>query len=167
MLKRKVADHMSKERLISPYDEFWGRFGDDMVPYTYNTYTDTMTELLLVKLQEYIEKNTGLELTPTYSFARVYTRGNILKPHKDRIQCEISGTLALGGDMWPIQVGGKSINLNEGDLLIYRGCDVEHGRKKFEGELCAQTFLHYTTIETAKKHNTWFDGRKFIGIPKL
>ena len=49
-----------------------------------------------------MEKKTGLSLVPTYSYTRIYNKGNILKKHKDRPSCEISTTLHLGGDLWPI-----------------------------------------------------------------
>jgi hypothetical protein len=43
-----------------------------------------------------------LKLNPTYAYARIYKKGDILHRHKDRFSCEISTTLNLGGDDWPI-----------------------------------------------------------------
>ena len=43
----------------------------------------------------------------------LYKNGDILKKHKYSFSCEISGTLNLGGDMWPIYLEntkGKEIN---------------------------------------------------------
>jgi hypothetical protein len=51
-----------------------------------------------------MEKQTGLKLIPTYSYARIYKKGDILHRHKDRFSCEISTTLNLGGDSWPIYI---------------------------------------------------------------
>ena len=34
----------------------------------------------------------GKEVLPTYSYARLYTEGEILSKHKDRPSCEISVT---------------------------------------------------------------------------
>ena len=48
-----------------------------------------------------MEKHTGLKLSETYSYARIYKKGDVLHRHKDRYSCEIS-TLNLGGDDWPI-----------------------------------------------------------------
>ena len=39
-----------------------------------------------------MQKETGLQLIPTYSYARIYKKGDILKRHKDRPSCEISTT---------------------------------------------------------------------------
>jgi len=30
-------------------------------------------------------------------------------------------------------------------MLIYKGCDLEHWREPFNGQVCVQTFLHYST----------------------
>ena len=49
-----------------------------------------------------MEDETGLKLNETYSYARIYKKGDILARHKDRYSCEISTTLNLGGDTWPI-----------------------------------------------------------------
>ena len=59
-------------------------------------------ETLLLRCLPQIEKSTGLKLYPSYAYARIYKKGDILKRHKDRFSCEISATLNLGGDPWPI-----------------------------------------------------------------
>ena len=59
-------------------------------------------ETLLEKIKPVLEKHVKLDLVETYSYARIYHRGNELKRHKDRDECEISTTLNLGGDPWPI-----------------------------------------------------------------
>jgi hypothetical protein len=164
-LKRRVADTLIRSRLISPYASEWGQFGDKQIPNSYNSYCDLLCELLLVKLQEFVEKNTGLKLSPTYSYTRIYSKGDELKKHTDRIDCEISATLNVGGDMWPIFMKDKKINLDIGDMVIYKGCDIEHWREPFKGEICTQIFFHYNTEETAKRLNKYFDGRETIGVP--
>ena len=108
-----------------------------------------------------IEKFTGLNLIETYSYARLYTKGNELKRHTDRISCEISATMNLGGDLWPIFVDptkqknqkGVEVNLNAGDLLIYKGNILEHWREPFDGNECCQVFLHYNDVDKQGKDN--------------
>jgi len=56
------------------------------------------------------------------------------------------------------------VDLNPGDILLYKGCDVEHWRDPFEGTLCAQVFLHYNERNN-ETVNTKFDGRAMLGIP--
>jgi len=120
-----------------------------------------------------METKTGLKLNPTYSYARIYKNGDILERHKDRYSCEVSTTMHLGGDEWSIFLepsgeegkDGKEIKLQAGDMLMYKGCDLEHWREPFEGENCGQVFLHYNdaTKETAEDNK--FDGRPFLGLP--
>ena len=55
-------------------------------------------ETLLQKVKPVMEKHTGLKLSETYSYARIYKKGDVLARHKDRYSCEISTTLNLGGD---------------------------------------------------------------------
>ena len=117
---------------------------------------------------------------------RIYTKGDELKRHKDRHECEISTTLNLGGDPWPIYIlesakegqrvtpgknkdyipskkEGKKIVLKPGDMLIYKGYLFEHYRKKFTGDTCVQVFLHYNNVDY--KHKNKYDSRPFIGLP--
>ena len=59
-------------------------------------------ETLLQEVKPVMEKHTGIKLSPTYSYARIYKKGDVLARHKDRYYCEISTTLNLGGEPWPI-----------------------------------------------------------------
>ena len=46
--------------------------------------------------------------------------------------------------MWPLVIEGESIELEEGEALVYAGCDQYHWRPSFyKGEGMAQVFLHY------------------------
>ena len=38
------------------------------------------------------------------------------------------------------------IKMEEGDAVIYLGFELEHGRKPFEGDGCAQVFMHYVDV---------------------
>ena len=60
----------------------------------------------------------------------------------------MSITLDLGGSKWPIWVLDRDgnnikIDLNPGDALIYRGCEINHWRERFEDDLHSQVFMHY------------------------
>ena len=120
-----------------------------------------------------MSKETELELIPTYSYARIYKKGDVLKRHKDRYSCEVSMTMNLGGDSWPIYLEpsgetdkeGVKIDLEPGDALIYRGCEVEHWREAFEGENCGQVFLHYNDASGENAEENRYDTRPFLGLP--
>ena len=173
LMKKQVYDTCLKERYISPYEAMIGRYGDKQVGNTYCHYADNAMETLLLKLQPLMEKNTGLKLNPAYSYARIYKKGNTLQRHKDRFSCEISTTMNLGGDLWSIYIEpsgkygkkGIKVDLKPGDMLVYRGCDLEHWRNKFKGKECAQVFLHYNNNKTKGAKHNLFDGRPHLGLP--
>ena len=173
LMKKQVYDTCLKERYISPYEAMIGRYGDKQVENTYCHYADNAMETLLLKLHPLMEKNTKLKLNPAYSYARIYKKGNTLQRHKDRFSCEISTTMNLGGDLWSIYIEpsgkygkkGIKVDLKPGDMLVYRGCDLEHWRNKFKGKECAQVFLHYTDKNVKGAHDNIFDTRPHLGLP--
>ena len=173
LTKRKVARRFFDDRYISPFTTEFGVWNDEQIPETYSHYADVAMETLLEKLIPLMEKESGLKLNETYSYARIYKKGDELKRHKDRYSCEVSTTLNLGGDEWPIYLEpsgeeekeGIKVILNQGDMLVYKGCDVEHWREKFEGENCGQVFLHYNDASDEKAEQNKYDGRPFLGLP--
>ena len=185
LLKRQVANTYFKERYISPFTEYFGFYGDSQVPNTYSHYADIAMETLLVKMLPIVENITNLKLNPNYSYARIYKNGDVLRRHKDRFSCEISTTINLGGDDWPIYLDptgedsvidplrkiikadapkGIKVDLNPGDMLIYRGFELEHWREAFEGKDCAQVFLHYNNLATENSTENIFDKRPHLGL---
>ena len=92
--------------------------------------------MLQKKYTKKYKKNTVVILAggSAYSYARIYKNGDVLARHKDRYSCEISTTLNLGGDSWPIYLdptgkqgqAGIKVDLEPGDMLIYSGCELEH-----------------------------------------
>ena len=171
--KRKVARFLFDQRYISPFTEYFGVWNDEQVPNTYSHYGDIVMETLLQKVKPVMEKHIGLKLSETYSYARIYKKGDELKRHKDRFSCEISTTMNLGGDDWPIylepsgEVGkkGVKVDLKPGDMLVYSGCELEHWREKFKGKECVQVFLHYNNRKTPGAKNNMFDKRLHLGLP--
>ena len=187
MLKRDAVGFMYKNNIIHDNGMF-GTWGDTQVPNTYSHYGDMVMETLMVKMLPVMAKETGLDLIPTYSYARIYKKGDILRRHKDRPSCEISTTLNLGGDPWPIFIDGTGANsvideykqihkpnapkgtkilLEVGDMLVYSGCELEHWREPFEGNTCAQVFLHYNHVNGPFADNNRFDKRPMLGLPSF
>ncbi len=118
-------------------------------------------ENLLKTKKSDIEAATGYELFPTYSFARIYKTGNELKKHKDRPSCEISVTLKLGESKkfnWPIYINDAALNLDIGDAVVYKGCEVEHWREQLQEPdyFLGQVFLHYV-IKDGKYESYRYD----------
>lgn len=173
LMKRKVVEQMKFTKLISPYIQYLGVWDDQQAPNTYSHYSDFAMETILKKLKPLMEKETGLQLYENYSYARIYKYGDILYRHKDRFSCEISTTLNLGGDPWPIYLdptGGEGnegieVNLRPGDMLIYKGALCEHWRYAFTGNQCIQVFLHYNDVKTENAEENKYDRRPFLGLP--
>ena len=166
LMKRDATEWMHKNNYVSEFTPGFGTWKDEQVPNTYSVYGDTFMETLMMKVLPVMKQHTDLDVIPTYSYTRAYKKGDVLKKHKDRPSCEISTTLHLGGNPWSIYVEGTKVDLNVGDMLIYSGCELEHWREPFEGNVCVQTFLHYNNANGQYAHTNRFDKRPMLGIPK-
>ena len=189
LLKRDAVKWMQDNNYISKFTPGFGTWEDKQVPNTYSIYGDCFMETLMMKVLPIMEQQTDLRLIPTYTYTRAYKKGDILHRHKDRPSCEISTTINLGGDPWSIFIDptgadsilsgretttvvkpnapeGVEVQLGVGDMLVYSGCELEHWREPFEGNLCVQTFLHYNHADGRFAENNKFDRRPMLGIPK-
>ncbi len=147
--------------------------GDGQVLGTPAAYGDFLMDGLLNDLLPRIERASGLKLFPTYSYFRVYKRGDALRKHRDRPACEISATLSLGYEPdqpWPLWIQGRrgaaSVLLAPGDALLYLGIECAHWRRPFHGDRCVQAFLHY--VDQNGPNAEWrFDKRPSLAAPPL
>lgn len=146
----------------------------NQVPNAHSKYADPAMEAMLLHIHPLIEKHTGLELYPTYSFYRVYRNGDTLFPHRDRPSCEISTTVCFGYSYndseysWPIIMDGTAIDMKPGDVVIYRGVDLEHSRNMFvppNNDWHVQAFLHYVDAN-GPYADYIYDKRESIGYKK-
>jgi hypothetical protein len=119
-----------------------------------------MNSLLNVKLKQ-VETESNLKLFPTYAYWRYYIFGATLKKHLDRPACEVSITACIKKyDNWPLVIENNSFELEEGDALLYAGCDQIHGRPGvYKGNGMAQVFLHYVNQNGPIKHHA-YDGEE-------
>ena len=186
-MQKQVYDTCKAARYFSPFENILGQYEepDGQIPNTYSQYGNIAMETLMLKCQPEMEKATGLKLYPAYTYARIYKKGDELKRHKDRFSCEISTTMNLGGDDWPIYLSpnenvgipdwkkitavseakGVKIDLKPGDMLVYRGMELEHWREKFKGKQCVQVFLHYNNRKTLGAKENMFNERPHLGLP--
>lgn len=125
-------------------------FLDGTAPRALSSAGDVFMDGLLMDLLPRAEEICRLKLFPTYSYFRVYHRGDVLDRHTDRPSCEVSLSLCLGYEgakPWPLMVEGpagiSSVELAPGDALLYRGIECPHWRETLEGDCTAQVFLHY------------------------
>ena len=187
LMQKQVYDTCRATRYLSPFETIIGYYErkNEQIPNTYAQYANMAMETLMLKCQPIMEKTTGLKLDPNYTYARIYKKGDELKRHKDRFSCEISTTMNLGGDPWPIYLSpnenvgapdgkkitaaskakGIKVDLKPGDMLVYRGIELEHWREKFKGKECVQVFLHYNNRKTPGAKKNIFDKRPHLGLP--
>lgn len=179
-LKEQVNIELDKRGLLPPTkhiirDVFGTKEGDSQSPNSFSNYGDIAFDTLLATLTNDMNKITGLNLIPAYSYFRIYSNGHVLRRHKDRASCEVSTTLCLGYTTkgWPIYIDtsgkkgqkGISVDLKPGDMMVYRGVVSEHWREPFDGDKISQVFLHYNNIDGPFKDNNLYDCRPQLGLP--
>ena len=125
------------------------KVGDEMVPGCLGPRSGDLTfDAFLNFMHKKVESVTQKTLYPTYTYARLYRTGNEMPKHIDRPACEYSLTVKLSDNKkgnWPIVIGGEEVFLDDGDAVLYKGCEVEHWRNKCEVQdyKLGQVFLHY------------------------
>jgi hypothetical protein len=91
-------------------------------------------------VKQKIEKILDIDLLKTYYYDRFYFVGQELVPHVDRPACEISITIQISSNhknpwlFWVETPSGEKISIvmNDGDGVIYRGCERSHWREPLE-----------------------------------
>ena len=145
---------MHHEEKINNYHHQDSRVSGALAVIPPNPYNDTLLEMLWPVAEKY----AGEDLIPTYSYARLYCNGNVLRPHTDRPSCEVSLTIQLGKShdyVWPIYAEGTKYDLDEGDAMMYLGCEKSHWREQCEGPegyYSGQVFVHYVRANGQFKH---------------
>jgi hypothetical protein len=158
------ADSLAQEFFIAQQN---GQFKlDSQCPSSPAIYNLLPCIKMLVKKVPQVSELCGEDVLPTYTYGRIYTPGEVLNRHKDRDACEISLTLNLchSGEPWPIWIqkpNGEEIgiNLKPGDAMMYLGCEADHWREAFKGQLCLQVFLHYVKANGSRSY-AYFDKEK-------
>ena len=164
---------------------------DGDVGYSYNFYSDHLMESIELCYGQKVCDILKANLSPTYTFTRIYEKGSPLIPHLDRPSCEISATcpitisddrpstICVSNFKWnevtekPVkfsieQIKKKGdyneINLYPGDLMFYRGCERYHWRDPIESDYLIQFFMHFVEADGQYKDFV-FDKRPFLGFP--
>ena len=144
----------------------------NQVPGSLEMYGDPAFDTALGRLTPKLSRLLSLRLTPTYSFVRVYRRGQELARHRDRASCEHSVTIHLGASEplpWPVcytDRGGddQAVELIVGDAVSYHGCELTHWRAICPVDWYIQAFLHYVDIDGP--HASFrLDRRRQLGVP--
>ena len=151
---------------------------EDGYPYRHSRYKHPMFHDVNQHVKNVLENKLGKKLYPTYWVDRYYFDGSNLTPHIDRDSCEVSVSIQLrtnlekpwsfgieNGDNMPMM-----LKLNNGDGVVYKGCERIHWRSKFpteydinwrkqkkkrEGLYHHQLFLHYVLQDGERSHHAW------------
>ena len=110
-------------------------------------------------LTSIVEKETDLKLIPTYCLVRKYFKGSILSTHTDRGPCEISLTYCISGPEWEINMGDNTLITKIGNGVIYKGCEISHGRPKPSSGEVIQVFNHWVISDGAKSNSAYDNGK--------
>ena len=173
LLSKRRLEVEKENGLSETHQHMYGTFDDSQALGDYSKYGDLVFDTLLIGKTKQLSEITQINLVPQYSYHRLYTKGTELERHRDRESCEISVTLCLGYEShydWPIWFEEKngekiSVTLNPGDMVIYKGVELDHWREPFQGNNHAQVFLHYNDKNGPYGHQK-FDGREVLGVPK-
>lgn len=185
--------NFKKEKCFKKWDPDWdGHWDCIQAPGTFSKYGDPIADNLGLWTLKNAEEYTGYDLNFTYSYWRLYEKGDVLEYHRDRKSCDVSATVCLGWDdtnlkdksyHWSFYVESENkeeirIDLNPGDAVFYRGCELFHWRNRCEVLNHSQVFLHYNTkqekdsLQRQDKNAAprpgdghILDGRIYPGIP--
>lgn len=151
-------------------------------------YANPVMETLMDLSTPVIENNVGKKLFPTYSYFRIYDKGDDLKTHTDREACEFTVALCLGADPvdkpYNIFVGERDdnsdykyyneknkleglniehkFNMIPNSAVIFKGRDKVHWREHSTHDHFITVFLHYVDQEGPHK-NEKYDKRDKLG----
>ena len=106
-----------------------------------------------------VEKETNLKLIPTYCYVRKYFKGSTLSTHKDRDACEISLTYTISGPEWSIHMGDDIVTTKIGNGVIYKGCEIPHGRLEPSSAEVIQVFNHWVISYDKRSKYAYDDGK--------
>ena len=164
------------------YEEVEIQVNGSVARYWHPQYRKIHSEIRLV-----LEQVIGRKLYNTYYYDRFYFPGQEVKKHTDRPACEISVTIHVSTNIkesWPIWIKtpdtfedktmktlitsgeNRSVHLEAGDGMIYKGCERPHWRDPMPGLLESkinkdeslyyhQIFFHYVLQDGIRAHHAW------------
>jgi len=164
------------------YEEVETQVNGSVARYWHPQYRKIHSEIRLI-----LEQAIGRKLYNTYYYDRFYFPGQPLIKHTDRPSCEISVTIHIGTNIkesWPIWIKtpdtfedstmktliasgeNRSVHLEAGDGMVYKGCERPHWRDPMPGLLESkinkdeslyyhQIFFHYVLQDGIRAHYAW------------
>ena len=155
-------------------------------------YGDTLTESILLNYGQKVSELLNINLSPTYSYTRIYEKDDFLIPHLDRPSCEVSASCPItcsnnspskifisnykfdrtqdiyrNQTVVEIEARGDytEVELYPGDALFYNGCERYHWRRPLSDDYLVQFFMHFVETNGINK-DLYFDTRPYLGFPE-
>ena len=168
--------------LIRGQVNYWGKKLDqyqhfpleNQVEGSIATYTHPQYREIHSGIRLKLENIIGRKLYNTYYYDRFYFAGQELTKHADRDACEISVSVHISSNItecWPFKIKSvsgeeRSLCLEPGDGLLYKGCERPHWRdplksrhkgffsrfKKNDDTYYHQVFFHYVLADGIRAH---------------
>ena len=142
---------MNHFKWLSPQTEEWGVYNDGQVPNTYSCYGDTAMETLLLRVKPIMEELTKLNLTETYSYARVYKNGDVFFNKRQQVLFLISKYDTAAGKRWVWLPITSNYGGQYGERTLGNGGE-EHIILQFKGEDYEKVFNIYDLGDEYLKH---------------
>ncbi len=170
MLPPPLLEYLKVYYAILLADNYFSH--DSQCPSSLSLGCDPGLDAVMELIRPEVSRLVGFALAPTYSYTRLYVKGDILARHVDRAACEISVTTSIqipkGAEpsvMYLKAPHGKEakVEMLEGDGCIYAGTEVEHWRKQFRVDGYIQLFLHFVARRGPHYPDLLFDGRERLG----
>lgn len=170
-IPKELCKYLATEYKLIRDNVLWmgGPPSDPTVPGAFAMYSPICFESLSVYLHSKIEEVVCKQLYPSYTYARIYTKGCELKYHKDRSSSEYSVSCCISKDVdWPLYFeyddGIIPVELEVGDIVVFQGHQYFHWRKPYTGDEQIMGFLQYVDVNGDWKHYK-YDGRPMLGAP--
>jgi len=118
---------------------------------------------ILLKLLPSVEAIVEKFLLPSYSYTRIYRKGDVLRKHTDRRACEFTISLCVSkcsNAPWLFNIERKDksvigIDLNPGDFLLIAGRELTHWREELKSDWQVQSFFHYVDYYGEYRDHIW------------
>tara|TARA_B100000214_G_scaffold104066_1_gene72917 strand:+ start:52 stop:774 length:723 start_codon:yes stop_codon:yes gene_type:complete len=184
---RGQLNYKSKSLDDFEHIEVEGQVEGSVARYWHPQYREIHTKIRLI-----LEQAIGRKLYNTYYYDRFYFPGQELTIHADRPACEISVSVHVSTNLeenWPIWIKtpdiftdpskmeliskgeNRSIDLEPGDGMVYKGCERPHWRDPMPGLIETalarakgyqvhsfyyhQIFFHYVLQDGQRAHFAW------------
>tara|TARA_B100000003_G_scaffold181712_1_gene173706 strand:- start:479 stop:1054 length:576 start_codon:yes stop_codon:yes gene_type:complete len=149
-LSKQVCDLMTIN--MDLLNKALGYPGDPTLENAFGYYSPIFLESLLVQSHELIEDVVKKRLYHTYSYGRIYGHDCVLPRHTDRPSSEWAVTCCLyKEDPWALHFAKDydevEVELNVGDICIYKGIEYPHWRDRYTGQKHVQAMLMYVDAD--------------------